>query len=1006
MTGRYEYFDYIKALGKKEASQFEKAWAKPLTRLENEIGPHLLFDDCYYPLSETTYRPGRNHLATERVKAGTLDIRENCFFGNALTKVGADYDAKGKATYQAPSERTRLGPLMVYTFEFDYLDQDFFRRQLGWLRSQVKKKTDCPMGRFYKACTQWSDFRGITVNWSGHKSLHIHAVFDTSVYRKTFGEPGPSFRDGYMAHWRDLEVMLLTHLKLVGTGYTSDQQLKCPEQYRRMSNSWRVISGDDHLLGIPAGTQVQQVTLWEMWTSRASKAANGLFHSPTKFAQNPRMTASARHRARSVDAFGAAEYSIEEIAYCTERLREIYPDDSWPRLAHLDCESGRWVARFWNSAGDRNPSSIIKEGYRTVMVQGRDTDSLKPPSLPASLGEMLARWAEQTHEPSHQIVEAEGPEIISRTRLEREFAKVSNAAEATEILDRYLPPALVYSVCPILVNGPEGSGKTSALLRRHPWIASQLEGERGNDRANPRRALYAFLTYVAAAEKCAAFNSMHKGTRFVGIVLFSFSETYRQVCEQLRLHPISQEYAAQKQHASLWNAIQSEQPQVIEEFRIRHGALWSEIADCEPVFFTVHQVAHGWDHSSPSRMMWAPSFWSARDEVRTHICREETRLSLLVHDEIKREAFVAMVSQTTHDWITRLKNTATAIWPDGSLTARHAAFRQFTQANRPPQNFSLDDISRLVGLDFADTVVTANTGEYGPCEDGDIYRLCHGQEWRVASRDWWQKTGALRTIFLTTEAVLTAIAQRADPDIAVITLNSNRLEPHGMDVYPGQGVVADKLASTVGTWLGKQTGDWFVVSNKVAQNDAAMSHARARGTNGLIGRNVIQTMTFMSTGEYEEIQALNAWCGREDLVLLRHIDECNQTAGRNLGFRFRQGASHVLLIGHRLLSLLLPVLGWSRYDWNIHLTPEQQRTVRRKKQAKDMGEDCADNDNVDAARPATLAGPAQGFRSAPITVQSLEEHNVVPLAATLASGVETEIEDDVIGELIYFERTG
>ena len=53
----------------------------------------------------------------------------------------------------------------------------------------------------------------------------------------------------------------------------------------------------------------------------------------------------------------------------------------------------------------------------------------------------------------------------------------------------------------------------------------------------------------------------------------------------------------------------------------------------------------------------------------------------------------------------------------------------------------------------------------------------------------------------------------------------------------------------------------------------------------MLGRNVLQTMTFVTPEESEELQTLNTWTGRSDLVGLRHIDEFNQTAGRNLGFR-------------------------------------------------------------------------------------------------------------------------
>jgi hypothetical protein len=84
-----------------------------------------------------------------------------------------------------------------------------------------------------------------------------------------------------------------------------------------------------------------------------------------------------------------------------------------------------------------------------------------------------------------------------------------------------------------------------------------------------------------------------------------------------------------------------------------------------------------------------------------------------------------------------------------------------------------------------------------------------------------------------------------------------------------------------------------------------LPHVKARGSNDLIGKNVVQTMTWMTPDEYEKLQALNAWTGRSDLVGLRYIDEFNQTAGRNLGFRRRGDVRHVLLVNRRLFDRLL-----------------------------------------------------------------------------------------------------
>ena len=118
-----------------------------------------------------------------------------------------------------------------------------------------------------------------------------------------------------------------------------------------------------------------------------------------------------------------------------------------------------------------------------------------------------------------------------------------------------------------------------------------------------------------------------------------------------------------------------------------------------------------------------------------------------------------------------------------------------------------------------------------------------------------------------------------------------------------------------------------------------MTHVGARGSNGLIGRDVLQTMTWITPFEYEQLQALNAWTGRNDLVGLRHIDEFNQTAGRNLGFRRKGDVRHTLLVNLRLLDVLLDhhagVLGRARYGLCLHMDSDQryEATGRAKSRA-------------------------------------------------------------------------
>lgn len=155
-----------------------------------------------------------------------------------------------------------------------------------------------------------------------------------------------------------------------------------------------------------------------------------------------------------------------------------------------------------------------------------------------------------------------------------------------------------------------------------------------------------------------------------------------------------------------------------------------------------------------------------------------------------------------------------------------------------------------------------------------------------------------------------------------------------VQVHASRSVRGDNLARLCAEFRSERPEQAFaVVSNRAAMLSESMSHATARGSNDLIGQNIVQTMTFMTPDEYEMLQALNAWTGRRDLVGLRHVDEFNQSAGRNLGFRRRGEVEHHLLVHRRLFELLATspaqVMGRARYVMRLLLNHDQRHEVRR-----------------------------------------------------------------------------
>ena len=163
----------------------------------------------------------------------------------------------------------------------------------------------------------------------------------------------------------------------------------------------------------------------------------------------------------------------------------------------------------------------------------------------------------------------------------------------------------------------------------------------------------------------------------------------------------------------------------------------------------------------------------------------------------------------------------------------------------------------------------------------------------------------------------------------VFQLDTPGVEQDAVDVFAVRGVTSRNLAKLCTRWRQRLGSSLFVVSNRVKGLQDSMTHAAAKGSNKLIGLDVLQTMTFMAPDEYEKLQALNAWMNRNDACLLRHVDEFNQTAGRNLGFRKQGSPKHYLLISPSLFAKLNEkALVNCRYDLRVHVTSNQRVHIR------------------------------------------------------------------------------
>jgi hypothetical protein len=914
-----------------ETNQFRRASRAPVSRLLSDfIQPQTNqpLRNSYLCISDRPDLNGRgpDFSRTLPVDVTAQDWRNYAYFTNALKFPTYPDPLK-------PKERVDVAPFYVMTFEYDDDDLSFFKQELGWFRSGGNKH-DAPIGKFAKALhAQFADFKGLNVTYSGNKSFHYHLVFSTHLLSANVPTPSNP-RHGFEQAWRVMAAIMTSSGDLsIPAGFKADESVRMPDHLRRLPHGLRLIDKPNQMFGVPAGEIVPQLVMWEHIFDRANTGAKASAFDPAPF-----MTAAPKATSNSSAALAPLVQGSSLTTYLEDRMRDYFPPGGWPEFLGFFYQRGEHRARFKNDASDRRATSYMGPGFHTVYIQGKNPLGLttsgpgRMPCLPKPLGEMLLIWTADYHALNAPPVNPLALPLADgrvRSALELQFA--TDATDTTiaqtaiaKVLDKLILTD-IGSTASHFLSAPEGISKSRSLIASTAHYVANLSAANA-----PELVMYAFATYTMAEEKVREFNKEYSGAprwnrRFKGVVVPSFSHLYDLQCKAHGIKPYRAEDAARQGYKSLLAMVEALQPVVIAGFRSHYAKLWKKIGKACPVIFTVHQVAHDWVKHTNSRLMFAPNYWnysatetSAERQVRRADARKATRLGLLIHDEVSAESLVEAVPAALGDWIETMKADQPSAWRDtATLSDRLDAFESFKTLSPPPEPISFDRAAKLVAIGKWVTVTTAYSGEYGEArpdwidKDGnprsDIYAATAGKPWRIHVRDW-SGNAAHRTIVLTTEAVPTAIVRKIGSPWTVTELDTPLIPKDVVETVPSSAVTALALAKLV-----KEEQDAFrklhgrellAISNKVATISNTATHAKAKGSNEYMGEAVVQTMTMMAAEQYEFYEALNAWTGRTDLVRMRHIDEYNQTAGRNLGFRRRDGASHKLLINARLFDCL------------------------------------------------------------------------------------------------------
>nr|WP_313635182.1 hypothetical protein [Brevundimonas diminuta] len=934
---------YAPKLSAREINQFRRAEMRGPSLLLTDIIQQQSFDPAnrrYMAVANRKDVRGRNHFLRAELGDGRAEWELQCLFTNAL-QMSLPWDDD----FRHPSNRVEIARHHILTIEFDSPSLPFFKQQLSWFRFE-KKPTDSPIGKFVRYLrAKYADFAGLNVTYSGNKSFHYHFVVETSLIAGAVPEPS-SARLGFEKAWDRLRDEFINSTDLmVPSTERPDRSLREPEMYRRLPNGMRLNDKEDHFFGVPVGDVLMQVVMWEHLTLQRSRGGSRTLLQPADFAMVAPTSATAP---RTSGTHVQTTIQPGEEAYCAAKLEAIFNGvEAWPRFAGFDRSQGDLRAQFFNSPGDKNPTSMMRSDFATVLVQGANPLGLTNiehsagvlmPRLPRPLGEMMELWSEEHRQ--KQL----GPGGRLRAPVEQRFAdSATSRPAATNALGDViydLIPGKITRPGVDLLCAPEGISKSGTLLANLPRYHRLLSGH-----GLPSWMMFASPTYDGAEEKAQAFENAMKATdtdHFAAVALPSFSRVYEEEFGGRGTGYISHTEAARSGFSSRFDAIGKLQPRIMEGIRKRYAALQGSYEGRHPIFFTVHPVAQSWGSGPDSRLLLSPKFWnnpSERGSLRSRLL-EDTRLGFLIHDEIDAKSIVDLHPAETVATVRAL--VADAGWTSKTTKATkfqdHERFRrQFPSS----QAVSFEEACRIAAVEETewDVIAARPAGEYGPRSNGfeKIYDQADERHWCLRARNW-ANIAAHKTLILTTEAVPVALAERAGLwDITA--LDTPLIEKDRVETHPLRALRSSTAAEHVADWTAEAEAvgcEPFAIGNKLDALENSRSHIAAKGSNELIGKDIIQTMTLMTPDEYARYQALNAWTGRDDLARLKHIDDINQSAGRNLGFRAPQTGprpSHTLLINRRLFDCLVPLFSHLRYDL-VDATAAQSRKNARKRGQK------------------------------------------------------------------------
>lgn len=952
LTGSEEWRDLLSYHRSVDLSRIDKKSSPAQQNGEREeIEKWYTLNSVYIGVEENFFALGKNsgfaHLIADReVEPESLYLMT--YFTNFLREsftrwVKNDEKRRMEIQYESPSERVHGGDWWCFTFEYD-ADKgwdkeqkiDLLEKQLANFRgknSQGKK--------LYDTLTQFSDFRGISACYSGNKSVHCHIVFDTeNIWSGDL--PRDEVRDGYIRLWHKLADIVHP---ILDPGKKVDKALRYPELYRKFPCGM-VKAKKGNILGFPEGEHIPLPVVFEKFRSRAGGASGG--NSNTRFV-NPMFL--KQHRAKQQVGKYSQKTKLgnltkEEHEYVLSKLHEIVArnadEDGFPKIDRLTRESN-WVCYCYANKDDTNPNLMWYENSaRLVFLGGKEPN--KDLTFRWSLKSYIKRFRMEYRQKNGLVPKPPVPqkeetstkygqepvmdmneELLHEFGYDGMFDPMEPDEARTELYSMFHEALVENSESCSVWQTPEGAGKSTMLMDLIPTLINKIERE------GKRNIVIAVNDYAMAKEKCLQFNKMFFNTEhnMEGIIIQSFTREYKEVCQYMKRGVITRADAGSRGFSSLIQCINETQPEVWEELKIRHRKKYR--SRTRKVFFTAHEALQKWNQKGITGIYWHPEFFNNQPWEYENL-RHEMKLDIAVHDEVNIEDLTFYDRAGDVEWFKELADTH-KVWknPEAKLPELYGAFEDYQLSYRN-EGINFDKCLELRDIGYAEkdkiSVIGKESYENNALLHSNkfrpIYSKRHGTKWYAKKREWWNGL-ARSTVILTTEELPVAMLgawneglseEREEKKIAI-----HRYMPFmkrdSIDVMIMRGCKSNNTEGTVDN-IRDKVGEIKIVSNKGKGIENVYTHLGAKGSNQHSNEDLAQTCYFKSPEEYEVLQLLNCVYDLDCSIALSHIDCINQTAGRNLGFRQREGeekTKHYLVMGHALWGWIQePLLTMCRYD--------------------------------------------------------------------------------------------